>query len=210
MILLIDKPKGITSHDVVNIVRRKTGERRVGHAGTLDPNATGLLIVAVGREDTKKLGDLTKNTSKEYLAEITLGEERDTDDPEGKVVVKNDQIIPTESEISKVLAEFNGKIEQIPPSYSAIKINGKKSYDLARSGKSFKLKTREVTIYSISDVQYSYPILKCRLLVSSGTYIRSIARDLGKKLGTGGYLSNLRRTKIGQYKVEDANMSIFA
>ncbi len=202
MILLIDKPKGMTSHDVINVVRKITGERRVGHAGTLDPNATGLLIIAVGRNDTKKLGQLTKFTQKEYDAEIFLGEEKDTDDVEGKTISKNDQIIPTIGEINKIIKKFTGEIEQIPPAYSAIKIKGKKSYDLARAGHKVDLAPRKITVYKADLISYKYPILKIKFLVSSGTYIRSLARDMGRVLGCGAYLKELRRTKIGDYDVK--------
>lgn len=205
MMLLINKPKGITSHDVIDEVRRITGERRVGHAGTLDPNATGLLIVAVGREDTKKLGNLTKNTNKTYEAEIFLGEERDTDDSEGKVTQMSKDITPPGKEVIKrVLKGFIGEIDQMPPDYSAIKLKGKKAYELARQGQSPKLNTRKVTIHSIKLVSYKYPMLKIVCDVSSGTYIRSLARDIGKKLGTYGYLKELRRIKVGEFSVEKA------
>lgn len=205
MLLLIDKPKGITSHDVIDRVRRITGERRVGHAGTLDPNATGLLIVGVGREDTKKLGEITKNTNKTYEAEIFLGEERDTDDIEGKVVNTGSEITqPTESDIKRVLKDFTGELSQVPPAYSAIKIKGRKSYDLARKGKEVKLEPRKVTVHSIELKDYRYPILYIVCEVSSGTYIRSLARDIGRSLGTYGYLKELRRTKVGEFSVEKA------
>lgn len=205
MLLLIDKPKGITSHDVVDKVRKITGERRVGHAGTLDPNASGLLIVAVGREDTKKLGELTKNTRKVYEAEIFLGEERDSDDSEGKVIKSTNKIThPKASDINRVLKEFTGSIEQLPPIYSAIKIKGKKAYELARKGKQVNLEPRKVTIYSIKLLDYVYPLIKMTCEVSAGTYIRALARDIGRKLGTYGYLKGLRRTKIGKFSVEKA------
>ena len=127
MLLLIDKPKGITSHDVVDVVRRKTGERRVGHAGTLDPMATGLLIVGVGREFTKKLGDLTKNTRKTYEAQITLGQRRTTDDAEGEILQDLEiQNHPEKEKIIEVVKDFEGEQKQIPPQYSAIKLHGKK------------------------------------------------------------------------------------
>lgn len=205
MLLLIDKPKGMTSHDVIDAVRRITKERRVGHAGTLDPNATGLLIVAVGREDTKKLGELTKNTRKTYLAEVMFGQLRDTDDVEGRVI-KEDKTL---SEISKVdlesaIHEFLGKHKQMPPAYSAIKVNGKKAYDLARSGKDVVLKERDIEVFNAKLVAYKFPKAEILFEVSSGTYIRSLARDLGEKFGTYAYLSNLRRTKIGDYLIEDA------
>lgn len=205
MLLLIDKPKGITSHDVIDEVRKITGERRVGHAGTLDPNATGLLIVAVGREDTKKLGNLTKNTDKTYEAEIFLGEERDTDDVEGKTTFMNKKITPPDMvTIKRVIKEFTGSQEQTPPMYSAIKLKGKKAYELARKGVSPNLAPRKIIVHSIKVLEYAYPKVKIECKVSSGTYIRALARDIGRKLGCGGYLRELRRTKIGEFSVEKA------
>lgn len=201
--LLIDKPKGMTSHDVIDVVRHATGEKRVGHAGTLDPNATGLLIVGVGREETRKLETLTKNTRKTYIAEIFLGEERDTDDSEGKVTFKSD-IAAESQEVERVVGEFVGKQTQNPPSYSAVKIKGKKAYELARKGQEVKLKPREIVVYSAKILNYSYPLLTAQFDVSSGTYIRSLARDIGRKLGTYGFLKELRRTKIGKFSVEEA------
>jgi tRNA pseudouridine55 synthase len=203
MILLIDKPKGWTSHDVVAKTRNILKEKRVGHAGTLDPNATGLLILGTGT-DTKKLGEITKNTTKTYEAEIILGKTTTTDDVDGDVVSINDQIIPTETDIKEVLKTFIGQIEQIPPAFSAIKINGKKAYEMARKGKEVKLEPRKVTINSIEFVDYKYPILKITCEVSAGTYIRSLAKDIGEKLKTGAFLNELRRTKVGEYQVEKA------
>jgi tRNA pseudouridine55 synthase len=210
--LLIDKPKGITSHDVIYELRKITEVKRIGHAGTLDPNATGLLIVGVGRESTKKLGDLSKNTKKEYIAEIFLGETRSTDDAEGmpyfakasqgdKLGIK---ILPSLSKMKSILSGFVGESEQVPPIYSAIKIKGKKAYQLARAGKEIKMKPRKITIYSIKVLKYKYPKLEIKCDVSSGTYIRALARDIGEKLGSGAYLLNLRRTKIGDFKIESA------
>lgn len=206
MLLLIDKPKGMTSHDVVDEVRRATGVKRVGHAGTLDPNATGLLIVGVGREFTKKLGFLTKSTPKTYDAEIILGEERDTDDVEGEVVKKTDKIVKriTKNSISNVLKQFKGELMQDPPIYSAIKVNGKKAYELARKKINPNLGARRISVYSIKLLDFNYPSLKIRCKVSPGTYIRALARDIGRQIGTFGYLSELRRTKIGKFSVEKA------
>ena len=205
MFLLIDKPKGITSHDVVDKIREITGERRVGHAGTLDPNATGLLIVGVGKEATKRLGKLAKDTKKTYEAEIYLGEERDTDDREGVVVKKAKGVLPpADIEIRLILATFFGSQEQIPPTFSAIKIKGKKAYELAREKKKVDLKPRRITVHSIKLVSYKYPVLKIKTTVSSGTYIRALARDIGKGLGMGAYLKNLRRTKIGEFDLKEA------
>ena len=205
MFLLIDKPKGITSHDVVDKIRKITGERKVGHGGTLDPNATGLLVVGVGKDATTKLGVISKDTTKTYEAEVFLGEERDTDDMEGKVVVKAKGVLaPTEVEIRLILMTFLGAQKQTPPAYSAIKVKGKKAYEMAREGKSASLSPREVNISSIKLVSYKFPNLEIVTTVSSGTYIRAMARDIGKKLGVGAYLKNLRRTKIGMYDIESA------
>lgn len=202
--LLIDKPKNITSHDVVYFLRKTTGIKKIGHAGTLDPMATGLLICAIEREYTKKLEDLTKNSQKTYIAEIFLGKETDTLDSEGEIISENIDIKPNLQEVKEILKKFQGKISQIPPIYSAIKINGKKAYDLARRGKEVKLKARNIEIYEIKLIKYKYPTLKIECKVSSGTYIRSLARDIGKKLKTGAYLSDLRRTKIGKFDIKNA------
>jgi len=222
MILLIDKPKGMTSHDVVDEVRKITDERRVGHAGTLDPNATGLLVIGVGRESTKKLGSITKDTKKTYEAEIFLGEERDTDDAMGKVrnllsepktlksqrqfairKIKGGEGI-LESKLLKTIEKFIGKQEQVPPIYSAIKVRGKKAYEMARKGRGLSLNPRNIEIFSIKLLSYDYPLLKIVTEVSSGTYIRALARDIGRKLGCGAYLKNIRRMRIDKYDVKDA------
>lgn len=204
MFLLIDKPKGMTSHDVVDCVRKITGEKRVGHGGTLDPNATGLLIVGVGREATKKLAEIAQNTKKTYEAEIVLGETRDTDDAEGKIISQSLSLKKKSEEVERVVNSFLGEQEQIPPAYSAIKLKGKKAYELARRGEIPELKPRTITVYEIEVNGYEWPILKITLTVSSGTYIRAIARDIGEKLGSGAYLQNLRRTQIGEYSVMNA------
>ncbi len=205
MFLLIDKPKGITSHDVIDKVRKITGEERVGHAGTLDPNATGLLIIGIGRDSTKKLGRLAKETKKTYKGEIFLGEERDTDDSEGVAVSKAKGFLPpSEREVRLILISFLGEQMQVPPAFSALKIKGKKAYNLARKGIRHKLKPRQVKIYSIKLISYQFPILKIEVVVSSGTYIRALARDIGQRIGCGAYLKNLRRTKVGRFEVENA------
>lgn len=204
MLLLIDKPIGITSHDVVDYVRAVFQEKRVGHAGTLDPNASGLLIVAVGREDTKKLGQLTTGTTKSYIGEITLGTKTTTDDSEGDIVEEKDVRALSEIELQKILDSFLGGQSQIPPIYSAIKKNGVKAYDSARAGIQIEMEPREITIFSIKLLNFDSKKLVVECEVSAGTYIRSLARDIGEKLGTGAHLSALRRTKIGEYTVADA------
>lgn len=209
MFLLINKPKGITSHDVIDELRKITGIRKIGHAGTLDPNAIGLLIVGIGRESTKKLGAISTGTTKTYEAEIMLGEERDTDDCEGrKLPIFNfqfsDNIQISRIKIIRVLEAFVGEQEQMPPKYSAIKIKGKKAYELARVGKDPVLKSRKITIHSLDLLFYKFPKLSLSCKVSSGTYIRALARDIGRKLGSGAYLNNLCRTEIGRHSIKSA------
>lgn len=205
--LLIDKPKGWTSFDVVakvrSLARQATGNKKikVGHAGTLDPMATGLLIVLVGSA-TKEQDSFMKQ-DKVYQAEITLGYKSDTYDAEGQLAHVSDEILDTKV-ISDAVRSFVGDIEQIPPAYSAIKIKGKKAYELARKGVTPEIKPRKVTIYSIDDIKYEYPKLGFDVHVSSGTYVRSLANDIGTKVNLGAYLSSLRRTKIGDYKIADA------
>ncbi|MEX1995389.1 MAG: tRNA pseudouridine(55) synthase TruB [Candidatus Saccharimonadales bacterium] len=205
-ILLVDKPLDWTSHDVVAKVRSiiKTGTAqkiKIGHTGTLDPAATGLLVLVLGSY-TKKASDFSK-LDKTYEAELTLGQESTTGDNEGeKRKISGKQ--PTLGEIEEVLKRFTGKIKQTPPVYSAIKVDGQRAYRLARQGKQIKLESREVSIYKVSDITYDYPRLGFTARVSSGTYIRSLAEDIGQSLGTGAYLSALRRTKVGQLSLKDA------
>lgn len=207
-IILIDKPAGISSFGVVAKVRKKLRDEfgkkiKVGHTGTLDPFATGLLILLSGKM-TKKSSDFLK-LDKEYIAELKLGYVSSTGDTEGEITKVND--INTDiNEIKKILNNFNGKINQKVPAFSAVKINGQRAYKLARAGKEFETPTREIEIYAIEILDYNYPKLKIRCHVSSGTYIRTLAEDIGKALGTGAYLTALRRTKIGNYSVKDAKL----
>jgi len=201
--ILINKPAGITSHDVVDKLREITRIKKIGHAGTLDPFATGLLILGIGREFTKKLSIFQKK-DKEYIATLRLGAESDTFDKEGKIVEKKVKKIPERKEIEEVLKNFLGEIEQIPPAFSAKKIKGKKLYELARRGIKVKPKPQKVKIYEISILEYEFPYLKIKVKCSSGTYIRSLANDIGKKLGCGAYIEELIRTKIGEFSVEKA------
>jgi tRNA pseudouridine55 synthase len=201
--ILINKPAGITSHDVVDKLREITRIKKIGHAGTLDPFATGLLILGIGREFTKKLSIFQKK-DKEYIATLRLGAESDTFDKEGKIVEKKVEKIPERKEIEEVLKNFLGEIEQIPPAFSAKKIKGKKLYELARRGIKVKPKPQKVKIYKISILEYEFPYLKIKVKCSSGTYIRSLANDIGKKLGCGAYVEELIRTKIGEFSVENA------
>ena len=200
----IYKPPGPTSHDMIDRVRELSGEKRVGHAGTLDPFAEGVLIVAVGREYTRQLGGFLKQ-DKTYRAIIRLGAESDTGDPTGKVINTQGWTLrvdkPNRKQIQEVLKKFKGEIAQVPPAFSAIKIKGRKAYELARKGIAPDLKPRRIKIYSIKILKYRWPHLEIETKVSSGTYIRSLAKDIGQALQTGGYLEKLVRTKIGRFDI---------
>lgn len=205
--LLIDKERGINSFKLVVAIRKLTNQKRVGFAGTLDPLASGLMIMALG-EYTKLLPYLEAK-DKVYLAEITLGLESNTYDAEGEIVKRD--LSSYEKPDAKILAKiitqhFSGEIEQVPPKFSAIQINGKRAYDLARNGEDFELKSRKVEIFSCDVVGYDFPKLVLRIHCSSGTYIRSIANDLGKLLNCGGYLSDLKREKIGEISLANADL----
>jgi len=207
VILNIKKPKGISSHGVVGRIRKITGEKRVGHGGTLDPFAEGVLVIGVGRESTKKLGEILKGTDKEYLATIELGRTSTTGDSEGELHAVVDEETVSEikrEEIEQTLAKFRGEIEQTPPLYSALKIQGQPAYRLARAGKNFVLPKRKVKIKELEILGFAPPLLKLKIAVSSGTYIRSLAEDIGKDLRVGAYLKELLRTRVGQFKVEES------
>ena len=197
----IFKPAGPTSHDIVDYIRKISGEKRVGHAGTLDPFAEGVLIVAIGREYTKRLGQFLKK-DKTYRAVIRLGALSDTYDLTGQVKLFADALRPSRQEILDALKKFRGKIKQIPPVFSAIKIKGRKAYELARLGSPVTPATRYVTIFSLKLLRYRAPRLEVETKVSSGTYIRSLAHDLGQCLKTGGYLEKLIRIKVGKYEAK--------
>lgn len=210
--LLIDKSDGPTSHDVVSRVRRLTGEKRVGHAGTLDPFATGLLIVGVGRVATREFHRFV-GLDKEYEAVFALGGTSDTDDRTGKIEVGGEWGVVSGERIEAEMKKLTGPIEQIPPAYSAIKIGGKKMYEAAREGKPLEAKARAVTIYSFDLLDnHPQPLLEkkggstvtVRIRCSTGTYVRSLARDLGAALGTGGYALELRRTAVGPFRIDEA------
>lgn len=204
---MIDKPQGWTSFDVVAKVRgglkQSTGIKKpkVGHTGTLDPMATGLLIIVCGAY-TKRAQEFSK-LDKVYEAELILGSTSSTDDEEGEKTEVSDQIPPREAVLA-ALESFKGEIEQTPPLYSAIKVGGQRAYKMARKGHEVALEPRKVTIYSIDKIEYDYPKLSFTVKVSSGTYIRSLARDLGMVLGTGAYLSGLKRTEVGKYSLNKA------
>lgn len=205
-ILLIDKPTEMTSFGVVARVRRLLSEQqdkkvKVGHTGTLDPFATGLMIIVVGKEC--KNAEQYSKLDKVYEATIRLGQSSTTGDPEGEITDES-ATVPTREEITRALKKYTGVITQRPPIYSAIKIDGQRAYKLARAGKSVEMPERQITIYGLDLVDYTYPELKVRTHVSSGTYIRTLAEDIGRFLGTNAYCNQLRRTAIGKWKIEDA------
>ena len=207
-IILLDKPAGISSFGCVAKVRgalkAQFGHKvKVGHTGTLDPFATGLLILLSGKM-TKKSGEFLK-LDKEYVATVKLGFTSSTGDPEGEIrSCLNITEIPELSTIESCLQGFIGKISQTPPKYSAIKINGERAYKLARKGAEFEMPSRKVEIYKIEVLRYEWPELVIKCYVSSGTYIRTLAEDIGEKLGVGAYLTALRRTRIGEFSIGDA------
>ena len=235
-ILLVDKPEGISSFGVVARVRRKLSEEagmvsvkgkdgvvrekrkkvKVGHTGTLDPFATGLLVLLIGK-GTKRANEFLK-LDKKYIATVRLGATSTTGDPEGEVTVLVDSSrvseddesgvrdvrVPSRADVEKAVEKFVGETEQRVPSYSAVKINGERAYKLARAGKEVEMPTRKVRIDEIEILDYKWPDLTIRCQVSSGTYIRALGEDIGKELGVGGYLTALRRTQVGEWRIEGA------
>jgi tRNA pseudouridine55 synthase len=209
-LILVDKPGGMTSHDVVSRVRRAAGTRKVGHAGTLDPMATGLLILGIN--SSTRLLTYIVGADKEYLATIRLGAASTTDDAEGELqapAAQSDLDAVTEEAIRAGIARLTGEIEQVPSSVSAIKVDGKRAYARVRAGEQVELRPRAVTVseFELTDTRRDTGAidLDVRVVCSSGTYIRSLARDLGAGLGVGGHLSALRRTRVGAYHVRDAH-----
>jgi tRNA pseudouridine55 synthase len=209
-ILIINKPAGPTSHDIVDRVRKITRIRKVGHAGTLDPFAQGVLIILI--ENATKLQTKFMDMAKTYVATIKLGETSDTYDIEGtksQTPMTNDQsnhnfLIPNAQDIENTIKTFVGEIDQVPPIHSAIKVNGVRAYKLAWQGVKLDLKPRKIKIYDIKIMNYNYPSLEIEVNCSRGTYIRSLAHDIGQKLGCGEYLEKLVRTKIGKFNIENS------
>lgn len=199
-VLVIDKPAGFTSHDIVTIAKRKLGARKVGHTGTLDPIATGVLPLCIN--DATRLTRFLEDGRKEYLATIKLGEETDTYDTEGKIIAKGNASLLTHNDIISAVNNFRGKIEQIPPIFSAIKRNGVPLYKLARQGIEVERRPRIVEIYDIEIKHIALPFVDLRVECSRGTYIRSLAFDIGRRLGCGAHLFSLRRTKSGPFTLE--------
>ncbi len=209
-LIAVDKPSGISSFGVVAKVRfllRQQYDRKikVGHTGTLDPFASGLMLLVVG--DYCKQAQQYSKLDKTYLANIVLGSQTTTYDLEGrqKLIARNQ---PSIKQIEAVIENFKGKIEQQPPSFSAIKINGQRAYKLARAGATVEMPKRQVEIYQLEIINYNYPNLQLKVKVSSGTYIRSLAVDLGRNLASGGYLSELRRLEVGDFRVDDIQLLV--
>lgn len=204
--LNVNKPLKLTSHDVVARVRRRykelTGSKKVGHAGTLDPLATGVLVLCLG--GATRLSDYVMHTTKQYRAQITVGKTTTTYDAEGDIVTEVDASHITQADVETVLPQFTGEIQQIPPMYSAIKVDGKKLYDLAREGKSIERKARDITIDSLQILAWNPPTFELDVVCSSGTYIRSLAYDIGQTLGVGAYLSGLERVASGNFHVDSS------
>jgi tRNA pseudouridine55 synthase len=203
MVLPVDKPSGLTSFAVVHRVRRWTGVKKVGHAGTLDPAATGLVLLLTGR--ATRWQDHFMRGDKEYLATVLLGVETATRDLEGEIIARCDPAGVTREMVESLLRErFTGEIEQIPPAFSALKIGGVPSYRLARKGKAVELKSRRVTVHTIALKEWAPPECTLRLVCSSGFYVRSLAHDLGRTLGCGAALKRLVRTRAGGLSLDDA------
>lgn len=205
--LLVNKPQGPTSHDIVNQLRRITGIRKIGHAGTLDPFASGLLIVAVGRQATKNISRFIK-MGKEYIAELELGRTSDTFDRTGKTEIRPEAKEINRKTIKKILENFKGKQKQLPPMFSAKKIGGKKLYELARRGQTVERAPADIEISELKLLSYGWPKLKIKIRCSSGTYIRTLAHDLGQALGSGALASELERTAINGYNLSEARQTI--
>ncbi|OZD55458.1 tRNA pseudouridine(55) synthase TruB [Rhodococcus sp. 06-1477-1B] len=205
-ILLVDKPGGITSHDVVSRARRALGTRKIGHAGTLDPMATGLLVLGV--EGATRLLTYIVGADKTYEATILLGVETDSDDADGVETARADASAVTDAQIAEGIARLTGTIDQVPSTVSAIKVAGRRAYDLARAGEEVELRARRVTVsrFDVRDTRRSGTTIELDVVVdcTSGTYIRALARDLGRSLGVGGHLTALRRTRIGTFDVSTA------
>ncbi len=197
------KPKGPTSFDIVRKFQKVLGKKiKIGHAGTLDPLASGVLVIAIGREATKKLHEAV-GVEKEYIAKIHLGAVSTTDDSEGEITEKG--AAPLEKrDIREAVRSFKGVISQTPPIYSALKIQGKPAYKLARKGKDVKMKPREAKVFEAEVLNYRWPFLDVRFVTGPGVYIRALARDIGAKLGVGGYLANLERIRVGSFNKENA------
>lgn len=203
-LLLINKPTGVTSHDVVALVRKEIRQKGVGHTGTLDPLAEGLLAICLGR--ATKVARYITGMKKTYEAEVSLGLRSTTFDAEGIDLSAKREAVPelSEDDIATLLEKFRGRIKQQVPAYSAVQVDGERLYKVARKGGKVELPVRDIEVYDIDLIEYTEPTMKIRLTCSSGTYVRAIANDIGEKLGCGAYLSGLRRTQVGPFRLEDS------
>jgi tRNA pseudouridine55 synthase len=202
-VLVVDKPIGMTSHDVVQVIRKGTNIRRAGHTGTLDPRASGVLVILIG--PAVRLSEYVSASDKRYQAIIKLGTTTDTYDADGKVTSSKPVDLITEEQFEEALQSFVGEISQVPPPYSAIKIKGRHAYDMAREGEDVELAPRTIKVYSLELLEWAPPEVVVDVYCSSGTYVRSLAYDLGEKLGCGASLTGLRRTKSGRFTLRDAS-----
>jgi tRNA pseudouridine55 synthase len=200
-ILVVDKPTGMTSHDVVQAIRNGTGIKRAGHTGTLDPRASGVLVILIG--PAVRLSEYVSASDKRYQAIVSLGSTTDTFDADGRVT-DNKPVTVTETQFEEALKKFVGKIEQTPPPYSAVKVQGRRAYDMARQGEEFELAPRIIDVYHLEVLEWAPPEVVIDVHCSSGTYVRSLANDLGTVLGCGAHLTGLRRTKSGRFSLRDA------
>ncbi len=200
-VLVVDKPVGLTSHDVVQIVRKGTNIRRAGHTGTLDPRASGVLVILIG--PAVRLSEYVSASDKRYQAIVRLGTTTDTYDADGRVTSSTPVNI-TEEQFEEALKKFIGEIEQVPPPYSAVKVKGRKAYEMAREGEEVDLQPRKIQVYNLELLEWAPPEAVIDVYCSSGTYVRSLAHDLGISLGCGAYLVGLRRTKSGRFTLRDA------
>lgn len=201
-ILIIDKPSGMTSHDVVDLIRRRFKIKKVGHAGTLDPIATGVLVMLLGRftrESARLLND-----EKEYVATMVVGAVSDTGDREGKIVRSEHSPSFSRARVEEVFCGFTGEISQVPPMYSAVKVRGRKMYELARRGMVVARSPRRIVIRSLEIIDCDIPRITFRVACSKGTYVRQLAADIGERLGCGAYLDSLRRIRSGDFTIAKA------
>ena len=201
-LLIINKPKGYTSHDVVNVLRKKLNTKKVGHTGTLDPNATGVLPILVGT--ATKISKYLVEHEKTYIATIELGKKTDTGDIEGKIIEESNLRNIEKNEVEEAIKSFFGKQIQIPPMYSSIKVNGKKLYEYAREGKTVEVKPREIEIFDIKLIEYENNEIKFNVRCSKGTYIRTLCEDIAKKLRTIGYMKELQRISVNEFNIENS------
>jgi len=201
-VLVVDKPVGLTSHDVVQIIRRGTGIRRAGHTGTLDPRASGVLVVLIG--PAVRLSEFVSAADKRYQATLRFGTSTDTYDAEGQILHSAPVDEISEELFEEIIKKYEGEIEQVPPPHSAVKVRGRKAYEHARDGEKVELKPRKINVYNLEILEWSPPETVLDVYCSSGTYVRSLANDLGEDLGTGAFLIGLRRTKSGRFTLRDA------